>query len=158
MSQESINLILGVALGFLASLFTTIVNNYFQDKREKNKRWWDRKEEVYSNIVDALYQLTNYYDLIISLNLGITPKTDEQKSELGKNIASYLGVIKKEATIGAFLISPKAEESLKNFLMSQETSYDSSEWIIELENALAYSKKCLQEIIVYAKDDLGVKK
>src|SRR5512141_2014047 len=70
-----------------------------------SQRWWDRKHEAYTSIIDALSDLVNYYDMFSNEVLGIIHISEERKDELNAISKKGHAILRKATSLGTFVIS-----------------------------------------------------
>jgi hypothetical protein len=166
MEPVIIGAFVGAGITLIASLLTTFLNNRLQIKRDKlqferqsqeeiDKRWWERKLDAYIRIIEALYQLINYYDLTFSDFAGEIKLSEERKADLEKTFSFYNNEIKKAAKIGAFMISEHADKSLKDYFKNKRED-ENQDWWEKFNTAYTAADDCLKEMTICAKLDLKI--
>lgn len=154
MSSENIVILIAAILAFIASLIA-IYNSRF--RRFAQERWWERKAEAYTRIIEALSDLVDYYrqmcDEEINPRRTINAKTRQEMLERSKRGHRE---VTKAADIGAFLISPEAETALRRFREGPEEKPDPQDWYSIFENEYSRADRCLKELVECAKEDLRV--
>lgn len=160
MSEETLNIILSAGIG----AFVTLIGNYFFfpfqqkkiDQSTIDMRWWERKADAYTRIIEALYQLSDYYMLISSEYIGEIKISKERREELGQQFSLYLNEIRKVTYIGSFIISKEAETSLNKFLYRKRDE-EFPDLYEEFFKSLNEAKICMQEIKECANKELKIK-
>jgi hypothetical protein len=154
MSAESIVTLIAAILAFIASL-AAIYNSRF--RRFALERWWERKADAYTRIIEALSDLVDYYrqmcDEEINPRRTINDKTKQEMVERSKRGHRE---VDKAADIGAFLISPEADAALQRFRQEPKDKPDPHDWYSIFENEYSRAKQCLKEMVECAKNDLRV--
>ncbi len=124
MLTDSIVTLIAAGLAFLASLIAVVVSAYnARFTRFASERWWEHKAEAYTRIIDALSDLVYYYhsDLVDyyqqSYNFEIEARefSEEMKREINERWEKGIFEVRKATNVGAFLISPEAENALKQY-------------------------------------------
>ena len=159
--QILISLIPGILISFLTA-FVTVRLSF---KKFRHERWWDRKADLYSNILDSLHQRIKYLENEITVyysEYGDNSLTDEMKNksnELYKKNSESRDHIARVRDIGSFIISKEAIEELTNGLNSGLTGKDWREMFPPdfYQKELDTINNCLQRIIIIAKKDLEIK-
>lgn len=123
-----------------------------------DQRWWERKEEAYSLIVEALWQLKTYSqgveDDFYAQMIG-QPKTSKRPVEDFQNNFSAL---KKAAEIGAFVISNDVAHILSTFFKTIDSISDEADPIEEASTHLKAASTCLDEVKAAAMKDMAVRR
>jgi hypothetical protein len=154
-------------LALFASLIAAAVSIYNASfRRFALERWWDRKAEAYTRIIEALADMVNCYQQILDAELGDKQLSKERRQEINKRREQGYREVVRATNIGLFLISPEAEDYLRQFLEKQKEqkrrarleslSYDYREWIGDLDQSRKAAKKCLDKLVACAKEDLRV--
>jgi hypothetical protein len=113
MSAETITIIAAV-LAFAASIIATIVSIYNSRLgRFVSERWWERKAEAYGRIVESLSALVDYYDRSYDSVIYAAPLSDDERERLQRQWAEGSAEIAKVTHIGAFVISERARDALR---------------------------------------------
>ena len=151
--------------GILNSFLTAFLTVRLSFKKFRHERWWDRKADLYSNILDSLHQRINYLRNKITEYYSeycdglLTDEMKNKSNELYKKDLESLDHIARVRNIGSFIISKEAIEELTNGLDSGLTEKDWREMFLPdfYQKELDTVNDCLQRIIIIAKKDLEVK-
>jgi hypothetical protein len=151
--------ILSIIAAILISAVTSVITVQLALKQFYSQKWWERKADAYSTIIEALYHVQNdlgstFDDAVGEINLS----EDRKKSLEDESRKGYAEIYKAE-NIGAFVISKDAAECLTR-LRKQLDSYEyhaSKDWVENVNNDYIAVKNCLEEFRNYAKRDLHVK-
>lgn len=122
MSAENIVTLVAAGLAFVASLGAIYIGRF---RRFAQERWWERKADAYTRIIEALSDLVAYYRQMLDQELN--PRrgiTDEEEQKRRKQSRKGQQEVNKAADIGAFLISAEAEAALQLFRKGPETKID----------------------------------
>jgi hypothetical protein len=109
-------------------------------RRFRTEKWWERKAEAYSRIVEALHSLVVYYDAKVAEEYDQVTHTEDFKKRLNDESDRAIHELRKATGVGAFIISNEAAEALARIYESEVVAY----------------KKSLSEIRGLAKKDLAV--
>ncbi len=137
----------------VASSFLTV---HLSLRRFRTERWWDRKAETYSKVVEALYQSRRWTDRHLSEVYGEHEMTEEHKKELLAAAQAASLEIERVSTVGAFLLSEKAMSRLAQYKKDEKHASNTMSWGEHLERDWEAVSTCLTDIIEIAKEDLGV--
>lgn len=149
---------LTIAINLIPSLIIAIVTALLTVKLSLRKfykeRWWEKKVDTYSRIVDALHNYKNYNEQKLKIEMS-HPNSGEEK-KLEKQWEDADAELQRAIDLGAFVISEEAEEIIKKFLNRQigDPNYEPLVDIIEYD--LVQVKKCLSAVKKTAKNDLNL--
>lgn len=105
------------AVGVIAGLFSA----YIATRAHRNKRWWELRVSAYQSVIEALSDLTHYYERNYRAEIVGQELTDEYKAELDKFWDDSYHKIRRAADSGAFLFSDDVNRALKDFMdLNQE--------------------------------------
>lgn len=146
----------GIIIAFFSSWITVILSfNRFQ-----KEKWWERKLEAYTKIIESLHNLKAYMDNEKKYALGVE-KDSVSKEETERWISRYKTSeeeVLKFKDIGALIISEGAIALLNKyhndvmFALKEESYYNYT-------NAVWFAAdSCLKQLIQLAKEDLKHKK
>jgi hypothetical protein len=159
MSTENLITLITAGLAFLASIIAIIVSAYnARFVRFASEKWWERKAEAYTHIIDALSDMVYYNKVTYKAEIEGAQINKTRKMEIQDQWKQGNLAVRKATNIGAFLISPEAENALKQYWNQSEEQHDPGDWMWELEHDYSSAKKCLEEIVQCAKNDLGLKR
>jgi hypothetical protein len=125
---------------------------HFALRRFRFERWWDRKADAYSRIIESLHHMTVYCELELNEHMTGTSFNEDYKNE---RLAAYQKARREldlATSLGAYIISDEAARLLKN-LASRP---DDENWLTQLDEDASEYRKVLSEIIKLAKKDLKV--
>lgn len=157
MSLENIVTLIAAGLAFAASLMATAVAIYnTRFRRFALEKWWERKAEAYTRIIEALADMVNYYQQIGDAEVRGRELPEERRQEIDEHWKQGYREVVKATNIGAFLISSEAEASLRRFREGPKEKPHPDDWFQQLDNSYAGAKQCLKELVACAKEDLRV--
>src|SRR6266498_885711 len=139
----------------LISAITSWITVRLSLKQFYSERWWDRKHEAYTSIIDALSDLVNYYDMFSDEALGIIKISDDRKKEMNELSKKVHAVLRKATSMGNFVISKDANLALKQYWEVPEKKRDPNDWYGELEDDYVKAKAVLEKMVECAKKDLN---
>lgn len=150
--------VLSLLVGIVIAAFTSWITVRFALKQFYSQKWWERKADAYSSIIEALYRVKHNIEERLwadSLELEIT---EDNKKRLDANASKGYDEIYKAESIGAFVISE--ESSLALTRLRQQLEKDDVDWATGNEpdrsKTLSAVIKCLEDIRRNAKRDLNI--
>lgn len=157
MLTESGVTLIASGLAFTASVIAVIASIYnSRFGRFKSERWWERKIEAYSRIIEAISDLVYYYQQSYNAEIYAIQHSDEKRLEINAHWNKGNLEIRKASNVGAFIISQEAEEILKEYWNRTKEGLDSSDWFGRLEFDYTSAEACLKKFVICAKKDLRV--
>lgn len=150
--------ILSILGALFVSAFTSFITVRLALKQFYSQKWWERKANAYSTIIEALYHVQNDLGSTFDDAIGEIRLSEDRAKALGEESKKGYAEIYKAENIGAFVISKEAAECLTR-LRKQLDSEDhaSKSWEENLNDDFSAVKNCLEEFRYYAKRDLHVK-
>jgi hypothetical protein len=145
-----------ILVAFLISILTSWATVYFALKQFYSERWWDRKNEAYTNIINALSDLVSSYEAYYDEGLGVTKLSDERRQEINELSKKGHATLKRATNIGAFVISKNAELALKKYWREPEEKHDPNDWFWVIEHDYEKAEIALKELVECARKDLRV--
>ena len=110
--------LLGVVVGVLPTYLIARTQHKMELDRFYSQRWWEKKEEAYSHIIEQLSYLQYYYGKWLeSLELH-GDFDDEYERQLREGYRQAKEEIEKAAAAGAHIVSDDAASALEEFLRS----------------------------------------
>lgn len=153
MSEFSQDLILAL----IVSIITAILTVKLSMRQFYSKRWWEKKSEEYSNIIETLYNLEHCYreefhELIYEENV-----TDKDKERITTDFRKAIESITKATSIGSFIISDDAAKALSRLLSGLKEEDPKGDWFGDMNRHAKLVIKSIEEIRRLAKKDLKIK-
>jgi hypothetical protein len=152
-----------IIINALVTIGIAIVSVKLALGRFRSERWWERKAEAYSKIVEALHTVVEYNSLMVEVGSGTHISEEEQEVRRKEARTAYLEV-KKATGMGAYIISNDASLRLKQLgkqLDKQRQSLEEIEkkpWVEVSEDSRKIYEDALVKIRDLAKKDLGIEK
>jgi len=145
-------------LAFTASIIGSVIAIYTaRFNRFTLEKWWDRKSEAYTRIIEALSDLVDYYEKVRLAELGEIKVSDEKRREIYEKSTQDYRAITKAINMGVFVISEEAEETLRNYRTIEDETFTAGDFIGDVERKHDYAQDCIQKLIKCAKKDLKIR-
>jgi hypothetical protein len=151
--------ILSILAGILISAFTSVITVRLALNQFYSQKWWERKANAYSAIIEALYHVQNDLGSTFDDAIGEINLSEERKKYLEEESRKGYAEIYKAENIGAFVISKEAAECLTRLRKRLDNYEDhvSKTWEENINNDFIAVRDCLEEFRIHAKRDLHVK-
>ncbi len=122
----------------------------------KTQRWWERKAETYTSIIEALWHLFDYAreaeNEMWATRQGLASGPTRGSDDFVHN----RGQLKKIADVGSFIISDEVAASLTKYFQTVEAIDDYAEYDDVVATHLTAARSCLSEVRAAARRDLGI--
>ncbi len=153
MSSSIIQFVTSLITPLLVAVVTAVLTVQLSFRRFQAERWWDRKAEAYSRIVEALHHIVAYTSMSWKdWNEDATVR-EADKKELLQSYEKAVKELRLATGIGAYVISDEAAKILTELESRPEhdNPYDA------IDAALSDYQKALTKIRQLAKKDLKVR-
>lgn len=157
MEEKIIIIIREIIQPIFISVLVTIITVKLSLKKFRSEKWWEKKAEAYSKIVDILHQLKNYCDQKLPASYGELNLSPEKENELAEQYKIAYRELVKALDVGSFIISEEAVKILETYKNRPQLDFADNPLCEIIECDLKYIKECLQDFRIAAKKDLGIK-
>jgi len=152
-------LLQGMLIALLPALAVSIITAYITVrlslKQFYSQRWWDKKAEAYSLILEHLSYLKYYYsEWIDELQLDITMGEDHQK-RLNDGYQQSKESIIKAAAIGEFIVSEATGEAVSKLLSELTNLHFEVDLNQIVEKSYVAVGECIKTVRKEAKEALS---
>ncbi len=155
-AQNDVTLVAAI-LAFIASVLAAAVSIYnARFTRFARERWWERKVDAYSRIIEALAALVYYYEEHYDAELEHRELTDDHRKEIADYWRRGYTEVKRATAIGAFLVSPEADAVLQKMSKDKGKGGHPGDWFSVLESDYVDARDSLRAVVSAAKKDLRV--
>lgn len=163
------NLLTTIISGLLIAVATSILTVWLALWRFHSEKWWERKAELYSKLIEALYDMYCYdrewLDGYEADHQYESPEQEQKrKARLAERLARHTKgeeEVQKIAVIGSFIVS----DAVAADIMRMRKQYDAA--MASFHDADIYDvvggcmkavEECLGSVREHAKQDLGIKR
>jgi len=152
-------LIQGILLALLPALAVSIITAYItvrlSIKQFYSQRWWDKKAEAYSQILEHLSYLRYYYEELSDdlLRADTTLDTDHTKS-LNEGYRRSKESITKAAAVGEFIVSETTTKAISKLLSKLYKLYFENDLIKATDDSYEAVNECIKTVRKEAKEAL----
>lgn len=146
-----------IAPALLATLLAGVLTVRFALPKFRSERWWERKAQVYTDLLTALFHMQRY----LEYSLREREEGVEYDEGFMKRLSSAHeqgGVeVRKAAAVGTFLLSQDAATLLVNLSAELDDPHYNDDLVEEMEAHLKAVRSAIKELPSVAKRDLGLK-
>jgi hypothetical protein len=141
---------------FLVGVFTAVVSVRLALRRFHAERWWERKADAYSRIVEALHSTMEYCLAHAAADEAGKFVIEGREKQLDEDYDRAFRELRKATHVGAYIISDEAADVLAT--LEKRPRLDLKDYaLFEIYQAdYEANKKALVEIKRIAKRDLRV--
>lgn len=149
-----LDLLSKVAVGAVIAFIASYITIRLSLKRFHSEKWWEKKAEAYSAIIESLHNMKRYCDVEIDAKLLDRKLPEDRKNELLLKSGKAHDELKKRIDIGQFVISEKAVAQLIEFEKVYMKASDAQSWYEHLEERWVAIDDTLKRMRDIAKADL----
>lgn len=159
--------VLTILSGLLIAVATSLITVWLALWRFHSEKWWERKAELYSKLIEALYDMHSYSrewleDYTVdeeNERPEQTQKRKERLDELSQRHNKAEEEVEKITIIGAFIVSDAVAADLMR--MRKEYREAAAEFAqgdsyTVVESCMTVIEECLGRVREHAKEDLGI--
>ncbi len=139
------------SVGLISGLFSA----YIATRGHRNKKWWELRVTAYQSVIEALSDLTHYYDRKYKAEIEHRELSEEYEAELTRFWDDSYHKIRKAADSGAFLFSEDVNRALKEFMNLKNEDHQT--YFEYLDSYSSVADKCLKTVVASANKDLRVR-
>ena len=143
--------------GIIIAILTSFLTVRLSLRRFYSERWWERKAEAYSTILESLFNIKSYVDDLITSYEENTNIPVSERDKLASRWKEGHEEIKKIAAIGTFTISEKVYACINGLRKDLKEAKRQANLYEQLCLESTALDNCLREIREFAKNDLKVK-
>lgn len=148
----------GILVALIPALIVSTITAFFAARFALSKfysqRWWEKKAEAYSNILEQLSYLQYYFGVWFNNCLHIGELSSNKKNELAGEYSKIFESLKRSSAMGSFIISDDASVTLENLLRDLESRSISEDWARYFDDCYGIVKDSISLLREYAKKDL----
>ena len=138
-------------VGVVSSLFTSLLAR----KRFVSERWWDRKADAYTRILEALVEMHRYHEAYYEDLTHEAELSEERKAELTAAWKTAWREVDNAIRLGAFVISQEAHTALTK-LRAATWGVHPNDFFGLVDAEYAATRACIEHIREIGRTDLQV--
>ncbi|MBU4509720.1 hypothetical protein KJ830_01600 [bacterium] len=148
----------GIFIALIPAMFISIITAYItvhlSMKQFYSQRWWEKKVEAYSNIIEHLSYLQYYLGEWFDKGVHEKELSSSDKERLSEGYRQARESITKTAAIGAFIVSDDTATALEILLRELEKKDQKGDWVGDINRCYGSVKECIAKIREHAKKEL----
>lgn len=146
--------ILAFVPSLLASVLTAFITVRLALRQFYSQRWWERKAEAYSAVVEALTGVAYALNRSYSKEFEGRDISDDESTAMWEQFWSSRQEIEKQIHAGQFIMSEAAVKALVDLVAELGRSRSDGNWLDDLDRHFAATQSTLANISRLAKADL----
>jgi sensor c-di-GMP phosphodiesterase-like protein len=140
--------------GLVLSIVTAFLTVRLSLKQFRSQRWWEKRAEAYSRIMEQLSSLLYYYEEWESEEVSQREWDEEKKKRVSDGHTEANRYIRKASAIGAFMISDVAAAAIETLLRDLRKNTKEPDYYSYLDACQGSIEKCIIAVRGFAKADL----
>jgi len=149
--------VLAVLTGILIAAVSSWITVQLSMRRFRAEWLWKRKADAYGAVIEALHNSKAFYIAHMSSVEQGKELSKERDNELGLRARQGHDAIQKAIDMGSFLLSQKALDRLGQYMKESDAVSQNQDRYSYLDEHLAATIRCLEDIVPIAKEDLKAK-
>lgn len=143
--------------GLIIAIVTSVLTVRLSIRQFRTQKWWERKEQAYSNLLEIVHGYNDYTSKSIKDQEDLLRVTDEERQSWQAEWKEFNTRYAKARNLASLHLSNKAVSILDVYDADKLLASHSDNIFDWMESDLEASTKCLKKLIIAAKEDLGVK-
>lgn len=148
----------GILTALIPALIVSIIAPYItvklSIKQFYSQKWWEKKAEVYSHIIEQLSYLQYYFGEWYDIYLYQKELNNEEREKLSEGYRKAKESITKAAASGAYIVSDDTGTALEKLVSELDQEDPRAHPLENVEREYNLIKKCIATIRKCAKADL----
>jgi hypothetical protein len=143
-----------IIVGIVSATLTAPLAAWLALRRFYSERWWERKLDAYTVLIESLHHMGRPYDEALEAEIDGRQLSKEFKETLNKKSSEAYAEVLKQLDMSEFIISREAADVLRNALRKADeanTHSDYTQYIFAKQNALV---EAITQLKAAAKRDL----
>lgn len=121
-----------------------------------SQKWWDRKADAYTDIVDALWHIRQTAAEAMEPSYGPSEGPSRKDAPDDRNFRKDIRNLKKLGDVGRFVVSDEIAAALTEFWKRVGPVEDHPDVDVIIETHYGAAKECLEVVTPAALKDLGL--
>ena len=140
----------------MVGVCTAVIAVRLSLRRFHAERWWERKADAYSRIVEALHSATEYWSAKSHEDMTGQRISEERQKQVSEDYQQGCRELSKTTGVGAYIISDEVADALARLQKRPRLDPKDCAWFEIYDAEYEAHKETLAEVRKLAKKDLGV--
>lgn len=147
-----------LAQPIIVSIITAFITVRLSLRRFRSEKWWEKKVEAYSIIIDAIHHLKDHAEQKLDAEWQELELSPEEEHELQLQYKNAYRELVRTLDVGTFIISDEAVRILEDYKKKPQLNWDEHDFVEIISDDVKQLTECLNGIKQEAKIDLDIKK
>jgi len=153
------NLAVKILIGVITAAISSLITVRLSLARFRTEKWWERKIEAYSKIVEAFHHSKSFYDKHLSAEMQGKELPEETDMEVKALSREAQREIDKYTDIGSFIFADDFYRKLKEYQKESDKVLSNNRgWTEYLIKHQELTERYMDALIVLARKDLRSKR
>ena len=150
--------ILKIIIQILLSVGAAFLGAWLASRRFKNERWWEKKSEAYSELVEALHDMRWPSSEHFDAGLERRELPEEYSQELWEEFRRSRKIVWKITYSSSFLISSEVLKAVQEMERGLSNARNARFWFEHLDEQGVAIDTCIEKIKGIGIKELGIKR
>jgi len=151
--MEITKLILQIFISVCAAFLAAWLAN----RRFKNEKWWERKADAYTNLIEALHNMKWFSGEHFDAEIEGRTLTEEYKEELWLEYKLGKRKIWRIAETSSFIVSPDVSIVIRDLEKALSNAGNAESYFEHLDEQWGAIDLCIKKVKDIAKKELSIK-
>lgn len=148
------NLIISLVSGTIIAIVSSYLTSIWTMKKFYTEKWWDRKEQAYTEIINALYDMVRFYEVYKEDYGQDYFISEERATDLRQKYSNGMRKLHRATDLASLYVSDDAANELVKLRNREALDQRSNPSWEVYESEYKYHKQTLDELLIIAKKDL----
>ncbi|WP_010322834.1 hypothetical protein [Marinobacterium stanieri] len=149
--------ILKILIQILLSVGAAFLGAWLASRRFRNERWWEKKSEAYSELVEALHNMRWPSSEHFDAGLEHRELSDKYSKELWEDFRRARKNVWKITDSSSFLISSEVLKAVQEMEQGLSNSRNADTWFEHLDEQSTAIDICIEKVKNIGVKELGIK-
>jgi hypothetical protein len=149
-------LLLNLLTAIVVAIVTALISVWLAFRRFRAERFWERRIDAYSRIVEALHNAKAFAEDHLEAEIEGSNLSPQRVSELKARSLQGKDEVFKAMDTGALLLPQQAVDRLRKYAADVNEASHSDMWPDYLDADLEAAQGCIRDITAIARRDLGL--
>ncbi len=140
--------------GLLISIVTAVVTVKLSVRQFQSQKWWERKADAYSQIMEELTLLEFSYGAWYDDAISVRTLSDERRKILAEQHQKAEESVRRAAAAGSYIVSAETASVLSDLMKEFDRHVSGESWLDEIGRHYQSTKASIPKVRDYAKADL----
>ena len=148
-------ILIGLIPALVVSVATAFITVRLSLRQFHSQRWWEKRAEAYSQIMEQLSYLVYYYGELVDDDLGLTHMSEQKERELYERYSKIREDLTKVAAMGSYIVTATTSDALAKMLREFDKTEHDPDFGATLGDRYKLVRECIEIVRNDAKRSLG---